>query len=292
MAKFKLDLLLRQLDAGASEVYYIETENRTTAKEIGDELAAIRIALSPEIASVQGYRITPLAPTGIPSGKQRTYNKEAAAIVGVAGTTRSEQDVSYIVQHSSTDEEVAATQHLRFVPGEWVVYTAAGVWTPIVPFPANSTNYINELTSGSFFMRRFNGSLETNPNSSRVAQVKFDPDGLMSVVLEDEIDSLLPGQRVKIIGYKGIHGRCVNGFYHVLGITGLEVFLDKVSCDFKASTSPGAGASLFLESYLFTAIARTVFVDLGKRDTGRSFFLERGRRSKRRLCRLTPAVVS
>lgn len=287
MAFFKLSLLARLQDSGASETYWLDATDRDAAIEIADEMLGMRRAFISSLSKMQGFRLTPLSIAGIPSGKQRSYDRRKAGLVGVPLMKKDEDDTSLELFCEDASGDFTKRGWLRFPPDEWVLYDDNGDWAPPQLAQDAWKPFLDNLKSGVFHIRRWNDNLNSNPNSAIVSKVNIDSDGLLSVTLNDPIDNLQPGFKAKLKGYAGALGKSLNGVYRVLGITNLEVFLDAIVCQHKGTSTPGSGASLFQEQYIFEVITKADILSSTSHDTGRSFFLRRGRRSKRPKCLLT-----
>lgn len=280
MPNYKVDLLLRCGDSGCSEVYWVEQDDITGAVDNMEFLMGVRAPLMSIFSTIQGWRIQPLDAAGLPNGRAMSKNLQDQAPAGVADTKRDEEDVALLVKCRDADRLAIKTSWLRFLPDEYIQYQANGVFNGF-PVSVGFDPYKAHLEAGGYLIRQFDADKTSNVANSWVTGVKFDATGLMTITLNDQIAAAEVGKKMKIKGYKGAYGKGVNGLRSILGVAGTEIQLDAVSKEFALTEGPGGGAWAFMEKYKFFGIFECIHEGASSHDTGRSFFLRRGRRSRR-----------
>lgn len=290
MPFFKVDLLLKQGQQGASEVYYVTADSVEDMGSLFAQLYPTRLAFMPPAAIVQGLRWVELDNRGLPTGGGDSINKEPNNLAGTEAANPNTHGVALFTDSRDATDKKRKHQWLRFTADSLVNKNANANFDPTLI--ANVfTNYSNVIKNGRFFVRHFDTNTTSNLDWSAIMEVSLDQDGYVTVLLEEPFISPNFSGRIKVKGYKGTLGKGINGLADVLGVSNNKVILNKKHCSEKSVTTPGGGARAWQEKYDFAVITKCYLIGDTTHDTGRAFFARRGRRSKIKKCQYTPAVV-
>lgn len=291
MPMWRTSLLLKYGKQGCSENYWIDADDIDALETFVAGLFNVRKAMLNDSAFIQGVRFQEYGNRGLPSGRQKSVNKEKELIKGPPASPPDQITTSLLVRCWDLEDKTTKVNWLRFLPDSMISLDLDGNIIVNTALQTAFDAYAAGIIGGRYWMREFDDSKTSNPDNSWIDRIDLSAEGFVSVVLHDQIAAAIPGTRVKIKGYKGEFGKGMNGLADVLGIAGNTLYLNKKHCSFKSDTSDGGGAWCFLEDYTFNVINKCVIDAASSHDTGRPFFARRGRRGKQKRCAFTRVIA-
>lgn len=270
MAEFKLTLIFNAERRGWTESFYMDYSSYATADVAAQALLEKRIPLLGIGAKVEAYRLSDIAV----AGDALLYTPPVNNVINnQTQLVRDVPEVAALARIQATDN-YRRQLWLRGIPDDWASWNqTVGVWNVDPDFKAKFDAFAAILTNRQFKVY----AISKAPADVRSIKIT----NLTTVVTATEISApghtFVVGDKVRVKGCKGVNASLVNGVWDVFAVT-LDTFT--VRNNIPPGTAyfySGGGVAMRQFKKMFQ-IDRCTFERIAKRDTGRAFFVPRGRR--------------